>query len=39
MDMIIAAMFSVGILGFLSDAVIVLVRNQLLAYSRGLFHA
>jgi NitT/TauT family transport system permease protein len=39
MDMIIAAMFSVGILGFLSDAVIVLVRNQVLAYSRGLFYA
>jgi NitT/TauT family transport system permease protein len=39
MDIILAAMFSVGILGFLSDALIVLVRNQVLAYSRGLFHS
>ncbi len=39
MDVIIAAMFSVGILGFLSDLGIVLVRERVLAYSRGLFYS
>jgi len=37
MDMVVAAMFSVGILGFLSDALIVAARNRVLGWSRGLF--
>jgi NitT/TauT family transport system permease protein len=37
MDMVVAAMFSVGILGFLSDALIVLARDRVLGWSRGLF--
>jgi NitT/TauT family transport system permease protein len=37
MDMVVAAMFSVGILGFLSDLVIVLIRNRFLGWSTGLF--
>jgi NitT/TauT family transport system permease protein len=36
MDIIIAAMLSVGLLGFLSDLVIKLIGNRILRWSRGL---
>jgi NitT/TauT family transport system permease protein len=39
MDIIIAAMVSVGILGFISDRLIVLCGNRLLLWSRGMYES
>lgn len=37
MDIIVAAMFSVGIIGFLSDLLIVLISKWVLRWSKGLY--
>jgi NitT/TauT family transport system permease protein len=37
MDIIVAAMFSVGIIGFLSDLVIVVISKWVLRWSKGLY--
>ena len=39
MDIIIAAMISVGVLGFLSDRIILWIGNGLLKWSRGLYES
>ena len=37
MDIIIAAMISVGVLGFISDRIVLWIGNRLLKWSRGLY--
>jgi NitT/TauT family transport system permease protein len=37
MDIIIAAMISVGVLGFISDRIVLWIGNSLLKWSHGLY--